>query len=74
MYELQQIDLAATVTEPVSPDHFQNAVLSALMGFMFGVGSVLLREYLIHFMPPRQDQSSDAPAIVAPNNTVAYEQ
>jgi uncharacterized protein involved in exopolysaccharide biosynthesis len=72
MYELEQVDLAQTNIEPVSPDHFQNAVLSVLMGIIFGIGSVLLREALIYLTTARPEQSHSPASTTAPG-AVAYE-
>lgn len=49
MYELRQVDLAPVTTEPISPDHVQDTVLSALLGAIAGVGFAILRETLMQF-------------------------
>jgi capsular polysaccharide biosynthesis protein len=71
MYELQQVDLAATNAEPISPDHVQNAVLSAILGIIFGVGSVLLREALVYVASLRPEQQPSSASLAPPGTVVA---
>jgi capsular polysaccharide biosynthesis protein len=55
--KLSLLDLAVVNLEPVSPDHFINAVLSAFIGFVAAVGFIALRETLIQVFG---DSASDA--------------
>ncbi len=48
MYELRQVDLAAVTVEPIAPNHIQNALLSAILGFIGGVAFSLLRQSLVY--------------------------
>lgn len=50
IYELRQVDKAVPNPEPIEPDHFQNMVMSTIIGVAGGFGFSILREVLMQFL------------------------
>ncbi len=62
VYELRSLDPAMVESDPISPDHPTDIVLSAIVGLAAGVGFIVLRQLLSQLLNDTQDDSTLPPS------------
>jgi uncharacterized protein involved in exopolysaccharide biosynthesis len=60
VYELRRLDLAVTNTGPISPNHFVDVAMGAIVSLMGGIALVLLRQGLTTLLGESSPPPADA--------------
>ncbi len=66
IYELRHVDLAVVESDPVSPDHATDMVLSTIVGIVGGLAFAILRQILAQALQKEQASLDPALAFNAP--------